>query len=482
MHIKKVVKLLSTILVFLALILLVPAALALIWGESEALKAFLLTIGIMAVFVFPAMISTKSASLATLSGRDGFLFTTLTWVFAAAFGALPFYFSGVLPNYSDAFFEVISGFTTTGSTRIDNVEGIWRSMLFWRSLTNWLGGMGIVVLFIAILPALGSSFGAFNLMGAETVGPVKSKLTPKTKHTAVILWVIYVGLTLLEILLLLLGGLSLFDSTLVAFSTLSTAGFCTKNASIGGFGSAYVEVVVTVFMILASVNFSLYFLLLKGKLKNVWRDTEFKVFVWIVLGTIGLCTLGLCVGEIYDSFSTALRHAAFQISSVISTTGFSTAQYMNWPAFSIFTMILTMFIGGCAGSTGGGVKVLRHYILFSHSRNIVLSKTHPNSVFTLTVNGEPVQQEMIDSIFTFFFLYIVTWISSAVVISICGVSIRDALSSTLLSIGNIGMGFGDVPFSAYPHWTNWIFSFLMLAGRLELTTVYVLFTRMFWKR
>ena len=482
MHIKKVIKLLSSILIFLAIIMIIPTLIALFYGESGAARAFIITIGLIALFATPLSLVFRKSSLQNLSQRDGFLFTTLTWVIATAFSAIPLVLTNTLPNYSDAFFEIMSGFTTTGSTRIDNVEGCFKSILFWRSLTNWLGGMGIVVLFIAILPALGSSFGAFNIMGAETVGPVKSKLTPKTKETAVILWIIYLGVTLIEVILLMAGGLDLFSSLTVSFSTVSTAGFCIKNASISAFDSAYVDGVVTVFMLLASLNFSLYYLILKGKIRSVFSDTEFKVFVFTVAIFITIGSVFLRVTGYYNSIFTAIRYVSFHVASVISTTGFSNTAYMNWPVFNLMLLIVLMFIGGCAGSTGGGIKIIRHYILFSHARNSIRSKTHPNSVYTLMINGEALPIETISSVCAFFVLYITTWIISAFIISITGISIRDCLSSTILSVGNIGLGFGELPFSAYPHWTNWVFSFLMLVGRLEIVTVYVLFSRLFWKR
>ncbi len=482
MHIKKVIKLLSQVLIFIALIMFIPTLLALLYREPEAAKAFLITIGVIAVFAVPPYLVFKKSELQNLSQRDGFLFTSLTWVFATAFGALPLVLSGVLPNYSDAFFEIISGFTTTGATRIDDVESVYKSILFWRSLTNWLGGMGIVVLFITILPALGSSFGAFNLMSAETVGPVKSKLTPKTKETAIILWLIYLGVTLLQTVLLLAGGLDLFTSLTISFSTVSTAGFCTKNASIGAFNSAYVDAVVTIFMLLASINFSLYYSLLKGKIRSVFQDTEFKVFVIVVAAFITIGSIYMRFVGYYGSIFTSLRFISFQVASVISTTGFSSTSFLGWPVFGILLLIMLMFVGGCAGSTGGGIKIIRHYVLINHARNAIKSKTHPNSVFTLMVNGEAVDSETITSIFTFFVLYIFTWLIAAFIIALSGVSIADCLSSTLLSIGNIGLGFGEVPFSAYPHWTNWVFSFLMLTGRLEIVTVYVLFSRLFWRK
>ncbi len=481
MHFKKVLKLFSSVMSFVAAIMLIPTIMALILHETPAFKSFAVTVTAIALVCAILKSITHTVSFDGLSMRDGFLFTTLTWIFAAAFGAIPPVMTKSLPHYSDAFFEIISGFTTTGATRIDNVEGCFKSILLWRALSNWLGGMGIVVLFVALLPAIGSGAGSFKLMGAETVGPVKGKLTSKTRSTAIILWEMYLGLTAAQILALSAGGLPLFDCITIAFSTVSTAGFSIKNNSIGAYGSAYIDVVVTIFMLMASLNFTLYFKVITGKIREVLHDTEFRVFFIIVGTAVFAGAFYLYLSKSYASFAQALRYMAFHVASVISTTGFATASIINWPTFALMILIALMFIGGCAGSTAGGIKVVRIHVLFQSACNSIRKKNHSNSVYTLKMNNEVISEDTVFSILTFVVIYIATWLISTVIISLTGASIVDCLSSTLLSLGNIGLGFGSKLFSSYPQWTNWVFSFLMLAGRLELLTVYVLFSRSFWK-
>lgn len=482
MHFKKVLKLLSAVLGFVAAFMLIPAVMALIWHEHEAFVSFTCVVALIAAVCIALRLISRNTNLQDLSLRDGLLFTSLTWVFATAFGAIPLVMTNTLPNYSDAFFEIISGFTTTGASRIVSVQACLKSILLWRALTNWLGGMGIVVLFIAVLPAMGADAGSFNLMGAETVGPVKGKLTSKTRNTAIIMWTIYFCITLAQTILLLIGGLPFFDSITIAFSTVSTAGFCIKDASIGAYNSAYVDIVVTIFMILASINFTLYFKAITGKIKDALRDSEFRVYMMIILISTLVGAVALRINGIFEHFGTCIRYMAFHIASIISTTGFSTANFMVWPTFTIMVLITMMFLGGCAGSTAGGIKISRIHVLFQSAHNSIRKKNHPNAVYPLNVNNEIVSEETIFSIFAFVVIYIITWIMASVVIALTGVSIQDCLSSTLLSIGNIGLGFGHESFSNYPHWSNWVFSFLMLCGRLELLTVYALFSRSFYKR
>lgn len=482
MHLKRVIKLLSYVVLALAVVLLIPAIIAFINHETLAISAFvkssvcsLLVSGITLIFL-------RDEKKTHLSKRDSFLFTTSAWILVALFGALPFVFSHTIEHYSSAFFEVMSGITTTGATQIDNVEICPKSILLWRAMTNWLGGMGIVVLFVALLPAFDTSAGSFNLIGAETVGPVKGKLTPKTKNTAIILWTIYVGITVLEIILLSFANLSLFDSITIAFSTVSTAGFSVRNSSIGSYNSAYVEVIVTIFMFLAATNFELYYRAFSGKIKEIKKNTEFKAFLSIVAFASIVGALMLTISHTYANFFTSLRYMAFHVISVISTTGFNTTNILLWPSFCIFLVIAMMFIGGCSGSTGGGIKVTRIVTAVKASVISLKKKIHPNGVYSLTMNNQLLEDETTFSIITFIAIYFVTWIIGFVVISLSGCSIVDCLSSTILTLGNIGLGFGEKAFSSYPLWTNWVFSFLMLIGRLELFTVYVLFSKAFWKR
>lgn len=482
MNIRQVLRFLCFIMLFLAAFLLLPIAIALFNGERQALFAFLTTALIMgSVSGFGILVLRQSKS-PSFTDRDGFLFTTATWIFAAAFYSLPFMLTDTIPTFSQSFFEVMSGITTTGASMIDDVESCYRSILMFRAMINWLGGMGIVVLFVAFLPAISSSGGTLNLINAETVGPVKGKLTSKTRTTAIILWAIYIVLTIVEIILLLFGHLSLYEAVTVAFSTLSTAGFSIKNASVGGFNSAYVDVVVTVFMVVAAVNFTNYHRIISGRIRDVFHDTELKVFLSIFFGCTLLGGLKLFTSHTYPTIGTSLRYMAFHIASVVSTTGFATADFTAWPSLCVMLVIAMMFIGGCAGSTGGGPKIARLTILAKSAGNSLRKKIHPQAVMRVTLGDEIVSEKTHSEIQNFFFMYMLTWLVGAVLVSFSGAGIMDCLSASILTLGNIGLGFGKQLFSTYPLWLDWVFSFLMLIGRLEIFTVYVLFTRAFWKR
>ncbi len=488
MHIKQDIKLLSLIIIFIAGIMCIPMLIGIVYHETLAVRAFITTIVSMICLSLVALLTLRDTKLEGFSSRDGFLFVSLTWAIATAFGALPLFLSDDnYYTYSAAFFEIMSGFTTTGATIISNIEDCYKSILFWRSMTNWLGGMGIVVLFVAILPLLKTGAGAFFLFGAESVGPTKDKLTAKTKNTALVLWAIYFGMTIVQTLFLCLGGLSLYDALTVTFSTVSAAGFCVKNASIGAFNSAYVDVVVTIFMLLGGMNFSLYYKLFTGKPKELINNRETKAY----LGIFGVCSLlaaiQLSVKNVYKSFFTALRYSAFHVASVLTTTGFTTDKYINWPTFALFMIVITMFIGGCAGSAGGGIKVTRIVTLYDMAKRTIKKKIHPNAVIKVRGSDETVYDaQTLINIFTFVTIYLATWLIGALIVSLSGQSITDCLSCSILTLGNIGIGFGNIginqDFSVFPAWTRWIFSFLMLVGRLELFTVYVLFSRSFWKK
>ncbi len=485
MHIKKVIRLLAFIELFIAFLMLAPIYVGLHFEETTAVRAFLITEALIIIINLPLAILLKNESLATISQRDGFLFTTLTWVVSTGFGALPLILSGNFTSYSKAYFEIMSGFTTTGATTLSNIEACFKSILFWRSMTNWLGGMGIVVLFVAFLPALGAGAGSFHLMGAESVGPVKGKLTPKTRTTAILLWGIYLGFSILQVFFLRLGNLSLYDAVTVTFSTMSAAGFCVKNASIGAFNSAYVDVVVTAFMIIAGTNFSLYYRAFTGHLKESLSDSELRWYFSIFALATFLGAIFLNFKDVY-SFPTALRYMAFHVASILTTTGFSTTNYLNWPSFTIVLLVLTMFIGGCAGSAGGGIKVVRISAMLKAGNQNIRQKIHPSGVYQIRNNSGPIDSKTISSIFAFFAIYIFTWLLGAVIISLSGADVATCLSTSILTLGNIGIGFTSIgvqeSFSVLPTWTMWVYSFLMLAGRLELFTVYVLFSRAFWKR
>ena len=488
MSLKKNIKLLAIIQIFLAFLMLIPLLVSHYYGETRAVISFLITIAVMVLFSGGTLLLLRKTEITNLRQRDGFFFVTFSWIIATSFGAIPLVLSGDFKSYSAAFFEIMSGFTTTGASSLTDIEGCFKGILFWRSMTNWLGGMGIVVLFVALLPAIGATTGAgtFHLMGAESVGPVKGKLTPKTKTTAMALWGIYVGFSVLETIFLLFGGLSLYEAVTVTFSTIAAAGFCVKGASIGAFNSAYVDVVVTTFMLISGANFSLYYKAFTGKIRSVFKDSELRWYLAIWFGLSFLSAIQLTNSRIYGSFFTSFRYASFHIASVLTTTGFATANYLNWPAFSIMAVVLTMFIGGCAGSAGGGMKVTRIATLFKMGGNTIRKRIHPASVSKVRLGDDVIHDDTLLSIASFCAVYIITWLLGALVLSISRIDIETCMAASILTLGNIGIGFGKVGpagnFSIFPQWSLWVCSFLMLLGRLEIFTVLVVFSRSFWKR
>lgn len=377
----------------------------------------------------------------------------------------------------------MSGYTTTGASILSDIEALPKSILFWRSLTHWLGGMGIVVLTVAIFPLLG--VGGLQLIKAEAPGPTVDKITPKVAQTAKLLWFIYTGLTVLETALLMAGGMSLFDSLTHTFGTLATGGFSPRNSSVGNYNSAYIHWVITIFMVLAGTNFIIHFKLITGDIWSVLKNTEFKVYIGIFLAATLFITLNN-LGKIYFSLGESLRYAGFQAASILTTTGFVTTDYAAWPGLSQAILFLLMFVGGCAGSTGGGMKVIRIVTLIKQGWKELKYLIYPRAVFQIQLNGRMVSADIIHAIFGFVFLYLFLILLTTFVVASGGYDILTSLSTALVTLGNIGPGFGKVGpsgnYAFYPSYIKWFLSFIMMAGRLEVYTVLVLFTPTFWKR
>ncbi|MBO4389149.1 MAG: TrkH family potassium uptake protein [Spirochaetales bacterium] len=464
-------------------LMLIPAGVSAYYGETSVFLAFVETTAFVYILTIISSIITAGNRNRKLSARDGCFMTTVSWILATVFGAIPLLRSGAYDTFSKAFFEIMSGFTTTGASVLRDFETCSKGILFWRSMTNWLGGMGFVVLFVAIFPTLG--VGGTMLFGAESVGPTKGKLAPKARTTAMALWLIYLGFSVLETLMLLLGGLTPYESVTVTFSTMSCAGFCVKSASIAAFGSAYVDVVVTVFMLIGGTNFALFFLIFTGKFKQVTRNAELRSYLFIFIVFFVMCSAGLWLTGSYPSLPAAMRYSAFQLASILTTTGFATTNYTVWPVFCQFCVFCMMLIGGCAGSTAGGMKVIRVRTLVRMSSTEIRLRVHPRGVFPLKNGNEKLDDRTMHSIAAFCGLYLVIWFFSSLVIAIAGQDFATTLTSTLLTLGNIGIGFGAVSpagnFLVFPDWTLWVFSFLMMVGRLELYTVLIIFSRSFWK-
>lgn len=475
----------ATVLGFLALIiaasLLVPAAAALIAGESD----------------FPAWLAAAAvAGGVGLAGRrfggrapeirvrEGFAVVTLGWLACSVLGALPFMLSRQIPGFTDAVFEAVSGFTTTGASILKDVEACSRATLLWRALTHWLGGMGIVLVAVAVLPLFG--VGGMQLYRAEVPGPVPDRLTPRVRETARRLWAIYALLTAAEVLALVLAGMGPFDAVCHSFATLATGGFSTRNASVGAYGSPAVEWIVIVFMFLAGCNFSLHYLALAGRWRAYHRDEEWRFYLAVTLGAAALIALVLIPTGHYTSPEPLLRSATFQVVSIMTTTGFATADFALWPAAMQFVLLLLMCIGGCAGSTGGGIKVMRVVVLLKQAKLELKRMVHPRAVYTPWYNGRPLPAGLPANVLGFFLFFVLIGLASILTLALGGHDLVTAAGAVAASLGNVGPGLGSVgPAANYAHlaiWEKWVLIFCMLVGRLEIYTVLVLLLPDAWRR
>ena len=483
MHLRIITRFIAILILFLGISMTLPLLVSVIYkdGSTWALLLSMLITSCIGLILFVFTKNQKDNNY--LGQREGVAIVTLGWVMAGLFGTLPYLFSGSIPNFTHAYFESISGFTTTGATILTDIERIPTGILLWRSQTQWLGGMGIILLSIAILPFLG--VGGMQLYKAEVPSPVVDKLKPRISETAKTLWKVYLLITVVEVGLLLLGGMSLFDSVCHAFCTMPTGGFSTKNASIAHFGSAYFDAIFIIFMLFAGINFSLHYKLIKGDLKIFGKDPECRVFLILVGLFILIITLNI-YGSVYGSFAKAFRYAAFQVSSIITTTGFITADYEKWPVLSQQILLICMFLGAMAGSTGGGIKTMRIMLLIKHSYQQVFHIVHPHAVTTVKLGGKPVPQDILSSIWGFFILYFSLFIVATLIMASLGLDMVSAFASVAASIGNIGPGLGMVgPVKNYltiPEVGKWVLIFCMLLGRLEIYTVIVLLTPEYWRK
>lgn len=413
--------------------------------------------------------------------RESYLTVTFAWVVISAFSALPYIFTQSVQGYENAFFESVSGLTTTGASILNNIEGLPKSVLYWRSLTHWIGGMGIIVLVVAILPML--RVGGYNLFKSEATGISYEKLTPRTASTAKRLWGIYVGLTFIQVIFLMIGDMNFFESLCHSFGTIATGGFSPRNDSIAGY-SPYIQYVIMGFMMLAGINFTLHYFTIKGKFKKVTRNDELKTYLSII-GVAGLIIAVVLIRNLDLSIEEAFRSSFFQVVSIMTSTGYITHDYLLWPTQGWIMIFLLFFVGASVGSTGGGIKVIRLVVAFKSFYVNFLRLLHPNSVFVLRVNGEVVDDEKVSNILGFIVLYFVTALIGTIVMIFMNVDAVTAMASVLSSMGAIGPAFGEVGptsnFFLIPDGGKYFLSFLMILGRLELTTVFVLFTLDFWK-
>jgi trk system potassium uptake protein TrkH len=476
-----ILNLLGYINLFLAGSMLFPLLVNWIYGEPHA-RGFLLSIAVTALSGLSMILAFKR-STRDLSHRDGFAIVAFGWISATFFGGLPYLFTGTFDSLVDACFETASGFTTTGSTVLTDIEKNSYGVLFWRGLTQWLGGMGIILLSMAFLPFLG--VGGMQLYKAEVPGPTADKLTPRVSHTARVLWQVYVLISAAQVLVLLVGGMNLFDSICHTFTTMATGGFSTKNLSIEHYRSPFIEYTIVFFMFVAGANFSLHYQFLKGNFRALGQDPEFRFYSGVVLASTLLITINLLPGLSGDVLK-SFRLALFQVVSIQTTTGYSSVDFEKWPAFSQYVLLALMFIGGCAGSTGGAIKCIRVYVLIKEAVREVYRLVHPHAVAPVKLAGKVLSQDTLNGIRSLFFLYIAIFLLASLAVSLLGADIITSVSAVATTLGNTGPGLGEVGpldnFAHLPAASKWILTACMLFGRLEIYTLLVLIFPEFWRK
>lgn len=477
-----ILNILGVLLLFFGLTMIFPLMVGLYYGDQSLIPllesmAVTISAGLMLYFIF------RKARAEVINQREGMAIVAVGWTAVGLFGALPFYLGDGYVTFTDAVFESVSGFTTTGASILTNIEAVSKGLLFWRSFIQWLGGMGIIVLSVAILPFLG--VGGMQLYKAEVPSPVPDKLKPRIRDTAMILWKVYALISLAQVLMLMLGGMGWYDALCHTFTTMPTGGFSTKNASIAHFNSVYFDCVFIFFMVIAGINFSLHYQLLRGKTLAFWQDSECRFFIGAVILTT--LVVGLNVfGSVYETIGAALRYGAFQVVSIVTTTGFATADYDQWPVMSQLILLLLMFLGASAGSTGGGMKCLRIMLCFKYCYKELFSLIHPHAVSHVKIAGKPVPDDIMRSVLGFLALYVGLFALNSVLLAGLGVDFITAITAVASCIGNIGPGFGMVgPVENYaqiPFLGKWLLIWCMLLGRLEIFTVIILVVPEFWRK
>lgn len=469
------------LLAIISITFALPIGVAIYFQEYQIIPSFFIP-GITCIALAIIVLLLGKRKKIAMTPRDAFIVVAAAWFFASLLGSLPLYFSGWVPSFTDAFFESVSGFTTTGATNLPDVEILPKALNMWRCQMHWLGGMGIVALTVALMPLLG--VGGFKLIKAETTGVEKGKVTPKIATTAKILWIIYFSFTIIQTILLKLAGMSWYDALAHTLSTLGTGGFSTKNSGIAHYNSPAIEWICIVFMFLAAINFSLYYYAVTFKFKEIIQNSEFKAFIFIVFAT----TLGITffIYKIYNNFGHSFRVALFQTTSIISTTGFSSVNFDLWPAGAKIFLLFLMLIGGCSGSTAGGVKVIRWVVLSKQTTNEVRKMLHPHGVFNVQLNGRVGRKDVVFSVAGFLFLYCFIVAITALVAACNNIDTISSITASMTIVGNVGPGLGAVGpmynFGFFSPATKWWFSFVMIAGRLELYTILIFFMPSFWKK
>ena len=482
MNFKMTGRLMAQILTIESLFMLPALFISLYHGETGAVRGFLYTLALMIVLEGLLFLLCRKAS-GGFYAKEGLVCVGLSWIILSLLGCLPFYISREIPSFIDAFFEIVSGFTTTGASILSDVEALSKGLLYWRSFSHWLGGMGVLVFLLAIGSGSKEKGFTMHLLRAESPGPDVGKLVPRMRKTAAILYVLYIGLTVLNIVFLLVGKMPLFEAVCTALGTAGTGGFGVKNDSLASY-SPYIQNVTTVFMALFGINFSCYYLLILGQWKGVFKDEELRMYILIILGAVVLIVLDL--RGYYATLSETIRHAAFQVSSIITTTGFATTDFDLWPSFSKAILIGLMIVGACAGSTGGGFKCSRLLLLLKSLRRNVRQVLQPRKVMVVRTNGRTIDETVLDNANAYLAAYAVIVVLSFVLISLDDFSIGTNFTAVLACFNNIGPGMEAVGptcnFAGYSTFSKLVLIFDMLAGRLEIFPILVLFTRSTWKQ
>ncbi len=495
MNIPLVLHTLGNLIILLSSIMFIPLGVSFFYGAREEIWAFAISIITSGVIGLILKFSFKYKNNADVTVRESFAIVTFWWMSCAFFGALPYWLSGVCNTFCDSYFESMSGLTTTGATIIENIEGLPHGILFWRSMTQWLGGMGIVVFFVAVLPTIG--VGGHKLFSAEAPGPTTHRIKPRIAQTAKILWIIYLSLTAIVIPLFWFGGMELFDAICHAFTTIATGGFSTKNQSIAAFDSLFIEIVVMVFIFISACNYVLHYQFVTGRFKKVLGNPELRFFIGLLLGAICIVTLALFFFEPsfynggikehkYEDIGGSLRYAAFQAVSVTTSTGYSTADFDSWPNLCRFLLFFLMFIGGCAGSTAGGMKVARVLLLLKSSARELVHLLRPRAIMHVKLGGKPVGEDILTNTLGFFVIYLGLFGVFSLVLTAFGTEVVTSFSAVASMMNNIGPALADVgatkTYSGIAYPCKWVLIFCMLLGRLEIYAVILIFLPITWRK
>ncbi len=479
MNYRLIIRLLGNVMRYEAVFMLPALIVSLIYNGDDR-NSFIYTMLIL--ILFGTLLANIKPSDSKFRSKEGFVAVALSWVTLSLFGALPFYFSGYFNSYIDCVFEAASGFTTTGASILEAVEPLPKGILFWRSFTHWIGGMGVLVFMLALMPNLKAS--AVNLLKAESPGPSPSKIVPKIRETAKIMYIIYFFMTVAHIILLVLTGMPLYDSLIHAFGSAGTGGFSSRNISVGAYNNPAAEIIIGVFMLLFGINFTLYFYLLKKNFKGFFLDEELLIYIGLV--TASVIAITVQIFNIYGDFFTSLRHAFFQVSSVVTTTGYSSVDFNTWPTLSKAILVMLMFTGCCAGSTGGGIKMIRILILFKGIKSEIYKVIHPKIVNTIKVNKIKADEEIVNKVFMFFFVYFAILGMSVLIVSLDGKDLITTVTAVIATLSNIGPGLEIVGpmgnFSSFSNLSKIILTFCMIAGRLEFYPVLLLFAPSIWRK